>query len=212
VICLTEDFWENTKNNKFYNEKPIDFRMEKPTPTRYGTIYADPPWMERGGGKIKRGADRHYSLMKTKDIAALPVKELAADNAHLYLWVTNNFLKDGLEVMEAWGFRYVTMVTWAKDRIGLGQYFRGQTEHILFGVRGKVPYKVDENGKRQQGRTLMNASRMEHSRKPEEFREMIEKVSYGPFLELFARRPAEGWHTWGNQVESDVTMNLNQED
>ncbi len=110
---------------------------------KYKTIYADPPWLEQGGGaKYKRGADRHYPLMKTANIARLPVAELAEDNAHLYLWVTNNFLRDGFEVMEAWGFKYKTTITWAKDRFGLGQYFRGQTEHCLFGVRGVLPYKV----------------------------------------------------------------------
>ena len=174
-------------------------------PEKYKTVYADPPWMERGGGKIKRGADRHYPLMKTADIKALPVNELTDDNAHLYLWVTNNFLQDGLDVMKAWGFRYVTTITWAKDRIGLGQYYRGQTEQLLFGVKGKVPYKTVD-GKRQQGTTLITAPRGLHSTKPEEFRTMIEKVSYGPFVELFARRPAPGWAVWGNQVETKVAL------
>lgn len=89
---------------------------------KYKTIYADPPWAEHGGGKIKRGADRHYPLMKTKDIIALPVKELAEENAHLYLWVTNNFLEDGLRVMEAWGFDYKTMITWAKGMMPIDLY------------------------------------------------------------------------------------------
>lgn len=104
---------------------------------KYKTIYADPPWNETGGGKIKRGADKHYPLMRTKDIIAFAdeVNSYADDNCHLYLWVTNNHLKDGLEVMEAWGFRYVTMITWMKDRFGLGQYYRGLTEHCLFGVK-----------------------------------------------------------------------------
>ena len=93
---------------------------------KYKTIYADPPWREQGGGKIKRGADRHYPLMKTKDIKALPVKDIADDDCWLFLWVTNNFLKDGLEVMEEWGFRYVTNFVWTKERFGIGYYFRGQ--------------------------------------------------------------------------------------
>jgi N6-adenosine-specific RNA methylase IME4 len=159
--------------------------------TRYGTILADPPWLERGGGKIKRGADRHYPLMYTKDICALPVQGIAAPDSHLYLWVTNNFLPDGLQVMEAWGFRYVTTITWAKDRFGLGQYFRGQTEHCLFGVRGKPGYKV-ANGKRCQGTTLISAPRGEHSAKPEALRHMIERVSPGPYLELFVCKEIPG--------------------
>ena len=163
---------------------------------KYATIYADPPWLERGGGKIKRGADRHYALMKTTEIMELPIKEIAADDAHLYLWVTNNFLPDGLRVMGAWGFRYVTIITWNKDRIGLGQYFRGLTEHCLFGVKGRLPYKAI-SGKRQQGKTGFYAPKTEHSVKPEEMRLMIERVSYPPYIELFARQETEGWDTWG---------------
>lgn len=175
---------------------------------KYQIIYADPPWNEAGGGKIKRGADRHYPLMKTKDIAALKVKEMAADNAHLYLWVTNNFLPDGLEVMKAWGFEYKTIITWKKDRIGLGQYFRGNTEHCLFGVRGNLPYKI-ENDKRQQGVTGFDAKRLEHSVKPLEMLEMIEKVSdRAGFnkIELFARDVKKGWDKWGNEVECDLNL------
>lgn len=167
---------------------------------QYGTILADPPWMESGGGKIKRGADRHYPLMKTHEICALPVAQLALPDSHLYLWVTNNFLQDGLDVMSAWGYRYVTMITWAKDKIGLGQYFRGMTEHCLFGVRGKPGYKT-HNGKRGQGRTLIHAPRGAHSVKPEELRAMIERVSPGPYVELFARDTFPGWDAWGNEIE-----------
>ena len=167
---------------------------------KYKTIYADPPWKESGGGKIKRGADRHYPLMATKDIIALPVGELAEDNCHLYLWVTNNFLQDGLDVMKAWGFRYVTTITWYKDgNAGLGQYFRGKTEHCLFGIKGKPPYKI-VNEKRQQGLTGFIAKRGEHSVKPQQMREMIERVSYEPRIELFARERFEGWDAWGNEV------------
>jgi N6-adenosine-specific RNA methylase IME4 len=173
----------------------------------FQTIYADPPWFESGGGQIVRGAQRHYPLMKTDAICRLEIREgisvkwLAAENAHLYMWVTNNFLRDGLKVMEAWNFEYKTMITWAKDRIGLGQYFRGQTEHVLFGVRGNLPYRTRESdGKRAQGTTLITAPRGEHSVKPEEMRQMIELVSPGPYVELFARRPAPGWSVWGNEV------------
>nr|DAX62779.1 MAG TPA: N6 adenosine methyltransferase subunit [Caudoviricetes sp.] len=167
---------------------------------KYKTIYADPPWMESGGGRIKRGADRHYQLMKTKDICELQIiKDIVDDNAHLYLWVTNNFLRDGLQVMEAWGFRYVTMITWMKDKGGLGQYFRGKTEHCLFGVRGNLPYKIVD-GKRQQGVTGFFAPRTEHSKKPDDMREMIETVSYAPRIELFARERFDGWDCWGNEV------------
>lgn len=173
---------------------------------KYHTIYADPPWLERGGGKIKRGADRHYPLMKTSEIMALDIASICENDAHLYLWVTNNFIPDGLKVMEAWGFRYVTTITWMKDRQGLGQYFRGITEHCLFGVKGHLPYKLDENGKRCQGLTGFTAPRTEHSRKPEDMRAMIRRVSYGPYVELFAREPHEGWDVWGNEVEPDIEL------
>ena len=125
---------------------------------------------------------------------------LAEKDAHLYLWVTNNFLLDGLAVLKAWGFEYKTMVTWAKDRIGLGQYFRGQTEHCLFGVRGNIPYQLNEDKTRSQGMTLITAPRKEHSAKPDEMRRMIELVSPGPRIELFARAEYVGWDAWGNEV------------
>lgn len=174
---------------------------------KYHTIYADPPWKESGGGKIKRGADRHYPLMSTKDIMSMPISDISEDNCHLYLWVTNNFLKDGLEVMQAWGFRYVTTITWFKDgNIGLGQYFRGKTEHCLFGVKGNLPYKIID-GKRQQGLTGFIAKKTEHSTKPQEMRTMIEKVSYEPRIELFAREVFQGWDYWGN----DININENKE-
>lgn len=184
----------------------------------YACVMADPAWKERGGGQIKRGADRHYPLMSTEAIAALPVSSWAAADAHLYLWVTNNFLEDGLFVMNGWGFRYVTKIDWFKGDIddqqpveqmddahlqmGIGQYFRGVTESCLFGVRGSLPYRVRPDGKRAQGRTGFHAPRLEHSVKPEKFRAMVERVSVGPYLELFARRPAAGWDVWGNEVAS----------
>jgi N6-adenosine-specific RNA methylase IME4 len=190
-----------------------------PRAGEYATCMADPPWLERGGGQIKRGADRHYPLMKTRDICALPVGDWLAPDAHLYLWVTNNFLPDGLQVMAAWGFRFVTKIDWFKSgdsndeigehnidaadrdlQIGLGQYFRGCTESCLFGVRGNVPYRTRPDGKRAQGRTGFHAPREEHSRKPEKMRRMVELVSPGPYLELFARRPADGWDVWGNEA------------
>ena len=172
-----------------------------PFPDRkYKTIAADPPWPERGGGKIKRGADRHYELMKVKDIAALPVVDLTdPEGCHLYMWVTNNYLPDGIDVLRAWGFRYITKIDWHKDKIGLGQYFRGKSESCLFGVRGKLPYKIVD-GKRQQGVTSFEAPVGRHSEKPEIMRQMIERVSYAPRIELFARHDRPGWDSWGLEV------------
>ena len=169
---------------------------------KYDIIYADPPWKEQGGGKIKRGADRHYSLMSTEEIMALPIQDLARSNAHLYLWATNNFLPDALRVMSSWGFRYITTITWVKDRAGLGQYFRGMTEQCLFGVRGNIPYKTVE-GRRQQGLTVIVAPRQAHSQKPEKMRRLIEKVSDREGfrkIELFARQKTDGWDVWGDET------------
>lgn len=179
--------------------------------TKFKTIYADPPWPEIGGGKKggRRGADRHYKLMSIREITALAskVKSISDENCHLYMWVTNNYLHDGLHIMDAWGFRYVTKITWKKDRFGLGQYFRGITEDCLFGVKGVLPYKTVD-GKRQQGVTGFDAPRLKHSQKPEEMRQMIEKVSYPPYIELFARDKTPGWSVWGNEVDSDIDMSL----
>lgn len=172
----------------------------------YQTIVADPPWYEKGGGRIKRGADRHYPLMKTVEIVELGdfVQRIAAPDCHLYLWVTNNFLPDGFLVMKEWGFKYITMITWMKDRIGLGQYFRGLTEHCLFGRKGQPPYKVDSNGKRCQGKTGFFSPKYFHSEKPRELIRMAELVSHPPRIELFARQKRVGWDSWGLQARRDA--------
>jgi N6-adenosine-specific RNA methylase IME4 len=193
------------------DQLPLIDGIAIPAP-KYRTILCDPPWPEFGGGKIKRGADRHYPLMKVKEIAALPVASLSQDDSHLYLWVTNNFLPDGIDVMRAWGYHYISTITWikldeqGKPQIGLGQYYRGVTEHLLFGRRGQPPYKIID-GKRQQGMTAIVAPRRKHSEKPDEQYPMIERVSYGPFVELFARQqPPDGWSQWGNEVESNIVF------
>lgn len=173
------------------------------TKNKYKTIYADPPWMERGGGKIKRGADKHYSLMSVEEISNLPVKNLIhEDGCHLYLWVTNNFLEDAFYVIKKWGFEYVTTITWLKDKIGLGQYYRGLTEHCLFcATKKRLPYKFDENGNIMQGVTVFLSPKSIHSKKPGEMAKMIEKVSYSPRIELFARDKRENWDCFGFDVE-----------
>jgi len=186
---------------------------------RYQTLYIDDPWPERGAGKIKRGADRHYDLLSVDDIFALPIGRWAAPDAHCYMWATNNYLQVAFAVMQARGFRYVTTVTWIKDRQGLGQYFRGRTEHCLFGVRGRLPYRIAADGGRAQGETVLyypdpsewvpepaelpgafEAPRTRHSAKPPQMRAYCELVSHGPRLECFARQAADGWDAWGNQA------------
>lgn len=170
---------------------------------KYKTIYIDPPWPESGGGKIKRGADKHYSLMSVAEIMELPVESLAdPDGCHLYLWATNNHLESALECIDHWNFQYITTITWVKDKIGLGQYYRGLTEHCLFATTKKrLPYKLDDNGNRCQGKTAFQEAKREHSRKPEKMREMIELVSFAPRIELFARERTPGWDCWGDECE-----------
>lgn len=168
-------------------------------PTRYRTILADPPWdvsTQRGG----RGAERHYPLMSIEQIAALRVDRLVADDAHLWLWVTNSHWREEMAVMEAWGFKYRSCLTWIKPRLGLGNYLRNQTEHLLFGVRGKAPIRFRGQG------TWLYAPLQAHSHKPEESFAVIERCSPGPYLELFARRKRPGWAAWGNEVDCDVAL------
>lgn len=169
------------------------------------TIVADPPWNETGGGQIKRGADRHYPLMKADDIIELMKRWIGKhdneDNQHLYLWVTNNYLEDGLKVIKGLGFRYITNIVWAKPSFGLGRYFRGQHEICLFATKGRG---FDECLRKPSNSvvSLINAPKRQHSRKPEEFYDLVESRSYGNYLELFARsRRGNNWYVEGNEVD-----------
>lgn len=166
----------------------------------YRTILMDPPWYETGGGKIKRGADRHYPLVKTPDMPRVIMQspEWQPDtDCHLYMWATNNHLADALWLMGTLGFTYKTNVVWTKDRIGLGQYFRGQHEILLLGTRGRG-YNVKTDDRTL--RSWLHAKRGKHSAKPEEFYELIEARSNGPYLEMFARNARDGWVSWGNET------------
>ncbi|WP_016896125.1 MT-A70 family methyltransferase, partial [Mycobacteroides abscessus] len=169
-----------------------------PVPPRYRTILADPPWevQQRGG----RGAIQHYALMSLDLIKAMPVADLAADDAHLWLWVTNATLRDGYDVMAAWGFTPRSPLTWCKPRLGLGNYLRNSTEHLLLGTKGSAPVRFRAQP------TWLFAPVQDHSHKPEEVYGVIERLSDGPYLELFARRPRHGWHVWGNQIDSHITI------
>lgn len=167
--------------------------------SEYRTILADPPWSTNQTGK--RGAVNHYPLMSLKQITALPVSDLAAANAHLWLWVTNSNFFEAQQVMNAWGFSYRSCLTWIKPRFGLGVYLRNATEHLLLGVRGSAPIKFKSQG------TWLFAPVQDHSHKPEEQYAVIERCSPGPYLELFARRKQPGWHSWGNEVRCDIRFN-----
>lgn len=164
----------------------------------FRTILADPPWPAQGG-------ERHYRTMSLERIMGLPVAELAAPDAHLWLWTTNALLPRAYEVARAWGFTVRSPLTWVKFRLGLSgpSQLRNATEHLLFCTRGRAPV-----GFRSQP-TWFNAPVTEHSRKPAEQFAIIERVSSGPYLELFARRRPESradWAVWGNEVPSDIRL------
>lgn len=169
---------------------------------KYGTIVADPPWSYRVNTGVQGAVGEQYGTMTNADIAALPVAESAAENAHLYMWVTNPRLfaesHDACgpyEIVKAWGFEYKTMLTWVKKPgLGIGYYFRGDTEHVLFATRGRAPIPANLRES-----NVFSAPRRGHSAKPECFYDLVERVSSGPFLELFARRARFGWDYWGNQ-------------
>lgn len=165
----------------------------------FSTIVSDPPWKMTGGKN--RGADAHYPVLKTTDISALMKmwinNENIADDAHMYLWVTNTFLEEGLRVMRDCGFEYKTNVVWAKNHMGIGQYFRGKHEICLFGVKGKG-YNVRTTARNLT--TLIEEKKRQHSRKPEAFYELVEARSKGPYLELFSRTKRSGWKMIGNEV------------
>ena len=176
----------------------------------FATILADPPWQfQNRTGKVAPEHRRllRYPTMELKEIMDLPVPKLAAAKSHLYLWVPNALLLEGLKVMEAWGYTYKTNIVWYKirkdggpDGRGVCFYFRNVTELLLFGVRGSMRTL-------QPGRTQVNlfpTQKREHSRKPDEVFDIIENCSPGPFLELFARFARPGWHQWGNE---DVEKN-----
>jgi N6-adenosine-specific RNA methylase IME4 len=169
-----------------------------PAAGRYRTILADPPWDIQQHGHL--GASEHYPLMRLSRIKSLPVADLAADDAHLWLWVTNATLRVGYDVMEAWGFVPRSPLTWIKPRLGLGNYLRNATEHLILGTRGRAPVQFRAQP------TWMFAPLQDHSHKPEEQYAVIERTSAGPYLELFARRRQSGWDAWGNQIDSDVSI------
>src|ERR1700690_3284716 len=185
-----------------------DFRQD--VGGKYATILADPPW--RFSNRTGKMAPEHrrlsrYGTLTLEEIAALPVAEAAEPRAHLYLWVPNALILEGLDVMRRWGFVYKTNLVWHKvrkdggpDGRGVGFYFRNVTELVLFGVRGSMRTKAP-------GRSQVNAlaaRKREHSRKPDEIYDMIEACSPGPYLELFARFPRANWQAWGAEADADV--------
>lgn len=183
---------------------------------KYRTIYADPPWQfQNRTGKVAPEHKRlnRYETMDLDAIKALPVGEIAEAKSHLYLWVPNALLPEGLQVLSAWGFEYKTNIIWEKvrkdgqpDGRGVGFYFRNVTEILLFGIRG------DKNRTLDPARSQVNLIRTikrEHSRKPDEIIPIIEACSPGPYIELFARGDRQGWDVWGNQATAEYEPTWN---
>jgi len=185
---------------------PKDCRTPEniPIPPKFRTIVADPPWKrnqtaDSGYG----GAIKHYNLMSLERIKQMPVADLADENAHLYLWVTNSNIDEGIEVVKAWSFRPVGLFHWIKPKMGIGNYLRNASESCIFAVRGKLPPKC-----KSQINWLISYPTA-HSEKPREFISIVERVSPGPYLELFCRRrPAssEKWYCWGNETEGGADI------
>lgn len=183
---------------------------------KYATILADPPWQFiNRTGKVAPEHRRlsRYGTMALNEISALPVSDIAAPTAHLYLWVPNALLPEGIEVLRAWGFTYKSNIVWHKirkdggpDGRGVGFYFRNVTEILLFGTRGKNARTLPP------GRSQVNymaTRKREHSRKPDEQYDLIEACSPGPHLELFARGKRSGWDVWGNQASDEYEPTWN---
>lgn len=166
---------------------------------KYRTILADPPWDINQRGNY--GAIKHYDLMSLERIKVMPVAELCEDNAHLYLWCPNGLLPQALEVIKAWGFIFRSPIYWIKPRLGLGVYIRNASETCLFATRGKAPVKFHA-----QPNWLFAPQQPRHSEKPAEQFAIIERLSDGPYLELFARRRQPGWDCWGNEIDSDIAI------
>jgi N6-adenosine-specific RNA methylase IME4 len=198
--------------------KPINVNDEllRAVKGPYSTIVADPPWqfMNRTG-KVAPEHRRlsRYGTLTLEEIRTLPIADIAASRSHLYLWVPNALIVEGLEVMRRWGFTYKTNLVWHKvrrdggpDGRGVGFYFRNVTELVLFGVRGNLRTA-------RAGRTQVNfiaTRKREHSRKPDEFYPLVEACSYAPYLELFARHSRTGWSAWGNEVDESPVSKVNR--
>lgn len=166
---------------------------------KYRTLVVDPPWAYndklssgvKGWVGFGRGAANHYDLVSTDEIAAIPVGEWAAADAHLYIWTTNAFMVEAHHLVTMWGFQQKTILTWIKPQIGMGYYYRNNTEHVLFAVRGSLP------ALRHDLPTAFTAPRMGHSEKPAAFYDMVESMSPGPYLDVFNRKQRLGWDAWG---------------
>lgn len=165
---------------------------------KFGAIYADPPWLYDNQG-TRAATGNHYNGMTIEQLCALPVQGLVADDAHLHLWTTNGFLFEAPKIFAAWGFEFRSSLIWCKPQMGIGNYWRNSHEILLTAIRGDAKRFNDKSLK-----SWIECDRGAHSDKPDQVRSFIERASNGPYLELFARRPAQGWTVWGNQIERSL--------
>jgi len=177
-------------------KRKIESKEYPPLPEgRFNVIYADPPW--RYNLPFAGSPDMHYPTLETEKICRLEIP--VADDAVLFLWATNPCLKDAFSVMSAWGFKYKTNMVWVKDRAGTGYWVRGQHELLLIGIKGKMETPLEQN----RPPSVIFAPRTNHSEKPKEVYEIIERMfPNGKYLELFARQKRERWCSWGLEIES----------
>jgi N6-adenosine-specific RNA methylase IME4 len=199
-LALEKKHMEQVEIQKARMEKATMFSPGSPcykdladVPKDFACLYADPPW-QYGNQATRSSTDKNYPTLSIDDLCALPVSEHAAGNSQLHLWTTNSFIGEAIRLVSAWGFTYKTMMVWTKPKIGIGNYWRNAHELLLLGIRGSAPFKDHSI------RSWQEHDVLEHSQKPELFRRLIEKVSGGPYLELFGRRPVDGWTVWGNEV------------
>lgn len=176
---------------------------------KFRTILADPPWPQKMSGKYKSVKNQRpermpYQTMAIEDICRISISSFAEPDCHLWLWTTNAFIEDGFTVMRAWGFKYLAPIHWIKP-IGIGNYFVHRTQTMLFGYREKCRFPL----RRYAPNILQDRiDPKRHSEKPESSYRLIEEISPGPRLELFARRRRDGWESWGNEVESNIEIEL----
>jgi N6-adenosine-specific RNA methylase IME4 len=166
----------------------------------FNVIVADPPW------RYESGASLPYPTMALEDIKAMPVRDIADENSILWLWTTNAHLRVAFEVVESWGFEYKTILTWVKDRIGTGDWLRGQTEHCILSARGRPVIQLANQT------TALNGIRREHSRKPEEFYALVDQLCPGSKVELFSRQQRQGWRAFGNQTDKFLPLPAEEPD
>lgn len=164
---------------------------------KYKTILADPPWNYSNQG-TRAATDNHYQTMSVDEICNLPVRELSDDVAHLHLWTTNAFLFESKKIMDAWGFEYKSVLVWIKPTMGIGNYWRVSHEFMLLGTKGKLQFNDHSE------MSWYSEKRSKHSSKPREIIIKIERVSPGPYLELFGRETRENWTVWGNEIERNL--------